>query len=75
MKSTQFGKWKIEVSSEKALFVQEEKRLILLNSDKYYMFLAELDKEDNITIQNIDSDIELNILYSSKTIKIAFKED
>ncbi|MFD2618108.1 hypothetical protein [Terrilactibacillus laevilacticus] len=70
MKTTQFGVWTIVVGSEEVDFVQDKNRCILLNSEKYYMFLAELDKDNNISIQNIDSDIELKINYLDKSINV-----
>lgn len=73
--TTKFGEWTIQAESEQAFFVQDQNRCILLNSENNYMFLAELDDNDNLSIQNIDSDIELKINYLTQSINVLFKNE
>lgn len=77
MELIKFGSWELEINEledKQVNIVKDDKRLILLDGENYYLLYAQLE-EGSILFQNVDNDVLIKINLDENKVNISFKNE
>ncbi|GAA0703630.1 hypothetical protein GCM10008904_10730 [Paraclostridium ghonii] len=77
MELIKFGRWELEINelqNKQVSIVKDDKRLILLDGENYYLLYAQLE-EGAILFQNVDNDVLIKINLNENKVNISFKNE
>lgn len=77
MELIKFGSWELEINEledKQVNIVKDDKRLILLDDENYYLLYAQLE-EGSILFQNVDNDVLIKINLDENKVNISFKNE
>lgn len=77
MELIKFGSWELQINEledKQVSIVKDDKRLILLDGENYYLLYAQLE-EGAILFQNVDNDVLIKINLNENKVNISFKNE